>query len=72
MKNIPQNEFENQVASLVTGFIKEKLETVMKEEIKNYLRIEHPQEGNSKNGYYQRDLATRYGKRPDPLLLENK
>jgi len=72
MKNIPQNEFENQVASLVTGFIKEKLEVVMKEEIKNYLRIEHPQEGNSKNGYYQRDLATRYGKRPDPLLLENE
>jgi len=34
----------------------------MKEEIKNYLRIEHSQEGNSKNGYYQRDLATRYGK----------
>jgi putative transposase len=56
MKNIPQNEFENQVASLVTGFIKEKLETVMKEEIKNYLRIEHPQEGNSKNGYYQKEI----------------
>lgn len=52
MKNIPQNEFENQVASLVTGFIKEKLETVMKEEIKNYLRIEHLQEDSIKNGYY--------------------
>lgn len=62
MKNIAQNEFENQVASLVTGLIKEKLETVMKEEIRNYLSIEHPQEGSIKNGYYQRDLATRYGK----------
>jgi len=34
----------------------------MREEIRNYLSIEHPQEGSIKNGYYQRDLATRYGK----------
>lgn len=34
----------------------------MKEELRNYLKIEHPQEGSIKNGYYQRDLTTRYGK----------
>lgn len=34
----------------------------MREEINNFLKVERPDLKNSKNGYYQRSLDTRYGK----------
>src|SRR5690606_13186953 len=49
----------------VRGFVKEKLEMIMKEEIQNFLHIEHPEKQNSRNGYYERTLDTRYGKIDD-------
>jgi putative transposase len=51
-------QFEN----LVTEFIKEKLEMLMREEINNFLQVERPDLRDSKNGYYQRSLHTRFGK----------
>jgi transposase-like protein len=43
------------------GFLKEKMETLMKEEIKNYLQVEQPEVANSRNGYYPRTWETRHG-----------
>jgi len=51
--------------NLVLDFVKEKLEMMMKEEIQNYLKVEHPEDQNSRNGYYPRSLDTRYGKITD-------
>lgn len=46
----------------VNRFIQERLELIMREEIQNFLTIEHPNSGNTRNGYYGRSLDTRYGK----------
>jgi putative transposase len=54
-----------QLQNEVTQFIQERLEFIMREELQNFLRVEHPQGGNSRNGFYQRDLETRYGKIED-------
>jgi transposase-like protein len=51
-------QFEN----LVSEFIKEKLELIMREEIENFIKVERPDLLDSKNGYYQRSLDTRFGK----------
>ena len=51
--------------NLVRGFVKEKLEMIMKEELRNVLDVEKPEKRNSRNGYYERTLETRYGKIDD-------
>ncbi|NLW08223.1 MAG: IS256 family transposase [Clostridia bacterium] len=56
------SEFTNQLENILKSFVKEKLELIMKEELHNFLNVEHPDSSNSKNGYYQRSLDTRYGK----------
>ncbi|MCG3421268.1 IS256 family transposase [Oceanobacillus jordanicus] len=47
---------------MVRNFVQEKLEVILKEEFKNYFEVEHPELKNSKNGYYERGLDTRYGR----------
>lgn len=42
--------------------LKDKVELILKEEIKNALKNEPIGEENSRNGYYPRDLDTMYGK----------
>lgn len=42
-----------------------KIETLLKEEIKNYLGVEHLEEANSRKGYYSRSWETRHGVIPD-------
>jgi transposase-like protein len=47
---------------MLKSFVQEKLELIMREELENFLNVENPDVPNSKNGYYQRSLDTRYGK----------
>src|SRR5690606_21959082 len=60
--SVTNSGLENQLGNLLKEFVKEKLELIMREELKNFLKVERPDEKNSKNGYYQRSLDTRYGK----------
>lgn len=54
-----QMEFE------VKKFIQERLELIMREEIQNFLHVEHPDVKNSRNGYYTRTWDTQYGRVED-------
>uniref|UniRef100_UPI001D15A009 transposase n=1 Tax=Alkalihalobacillus deserti TaxID=2879466 RepID=UPI001D15A009 len=60
--SIGQNTLENQLDSMVREFVKEKLETLMKEEMNSFFEHEHPEFKNQKNGFYQRQLDTKYGR----------
>ncbi|WAH36830.1 transposase [Alicyclobacillus dauci] len=54
-----------QLQNEVAKFIQESMELIMREELQNFLRVEHPDEENSRDGYCQRELQTRYGKIED-------
>ncbi len=41
--SIGQSTFENQLDSMVREFVKEKLETIMKEEMESFFTHEHPE-----------------------------
>ena len=60
--SIPNSDFANQLENMIREFVKEKLELIMKEEIKNFLEVEQKEVHNSRNGYYTRSLDTKYGK----------
>lgn len=47
---------------MVREFVKEKLESVMKEEMNSFFEHEHPELKNQKNGFYSRQLDTKYGR----------
>lgn len=47
---------------LVKNFVKEKLELIMEEERENFFKVENPDLRSSKNGYYHRNLDTKYGR----------
>jgi len=59
--SIPNSDFANQLENMIREFVKEKLELIMKEEIKNFLEVEQKEVHNSRNGYYTRSLDTKYG-----------
>jgi putative transposase len=62
MTNIPENMLNNLFENLVTQFVKDNLETIMRAEIKSYMEEERESERpNSRNGYYTRSLHTKYG-----------
>ncbi|MCM3733585.1 transposase, partial [Fictibacillus nanhaiensis] len=50
---------------MVKNFVQEKLEMIMREEIQNFLHNEQEEGQNSRNGYYQRILDTKYGRIDD-------
>lgn len=60
MTMIPENTLNNLFENLVTQFVKENLESIMKAEIKHFME-EDENERNSRNGYYKRSLHTKYG-----------
>ncbi len=62
---IQKNELTDQLGDAVLQFVKEKIEFVMREEISNYLQHEPLNYPNTRNGYYERTLDTRYGKIDD-------
>jgi transposase-like protein len=51
MTIIQQNPFGDLLENTMQSFLKDKIETLLKEEIKNYFSVEHPEEANSRNGY---------------------
>lgn len=63
--SIIDNLFSNHMEDLVKQFVQDKLETIMKEEMKNFFEVEHPDLKYSKNGYYERMLDTRFGRIED-------
>ncbi|MFB4166327.1 IS256 family transposase, partial [Alteribacillus sp. JSM 102045] len=63
--SIGQNNLENQLDQMVREFVKEKLETIMKEERESFFKNEHPELKNQKNGTYTRQLDTKYGRIED-------
>jgi len=60
--SILNSDFANQLENMIKDFVQEKLEFIMKEEIKNFLQVEQEHVQNSRNGYYHRTLDTKYGK----------
>ena len=60
--SILNTDFANQLENMIKDFVQEKLEFIMKEEIKHFLKVEQAHVQNSRNGYYQRTLDTKYGK----------
>lgn len=65
MFQINKHALAVQLQNDVNQFIQERLELMMRAELQNFLRVEHPEDDNSRNGYYQRDLETRHGKIED-------
>jgi putative transposase len=61
MTILPENTLNNLFENLVTQFVKENLESIMKAEIQQFMEVEQAGERNSRNGYYKRSLHTKYG-----------
>ena len=61
-RSIPNVDWAKQLESVISQFVKEKLELIMREEIKHFLEIEQAGTPNMRNGYYQRNLETQYGR----------
>ncbi len=61
MTTIPENMLANLFENLVTQFVKDNLETIMRAEIKHFMADEQEDQRNSRNGYYKRSLHTKYG-----------
>ncbi|MGP6207975.1 transposase, partial [Cuniculiplasma sp. SKW3] len=51
-------EFDKKISEIVRKTVKEFMESLMKGEIEAFLE----EKKGSRNGYYERDLGTRYGK----------
>ncbi|MFT9485943.1 MAG: IS256 family transposase [Tepidibacillus sp.] len=60
--SISNSEITIQLENIINDFIKEKIELIMKQEITNFLQVERPDLEDSRNGYYQRSLDTKYGR----------
>ncbi|WP_026702556.1 transposase, partial [Salibacterium aidingense] len=63
--SIGQNWIENQLDDMIRPFVKEKMEMIMREEMEQYFEVEHPEQTYQKNGYYNRNLDTKYGRISD-------
>ncbi|MGC4379473.1 IS256 family transposase [Fictibacillus sp. Mic-4] len=53
---------QNQLDQMVKDFLKEKIEFLLQEEIKNFIKVENPDQKLQRNGYYPRGLDTKYGR----------
>jgi len=58
MTILPENMLNNLFENLVTQFVKENLESIMRAEIQQFMENEEAGEHNSRNGYYKRSLHT--------------
>lgn len=61
--NLSINDFlsEDQLEKMVINFLKEKMEYVLKEEIKGFVQHEKSDLNLQRNGYYTRGLDTKFG-----------
>jgi putative transposase len=62
---VHDSDLSSQFENIMRSFFKEKIENIMKEELKNHLDVEQPNDGNSRNGYYKRMFDTRFGRIED-------
>lgn len=63
--SIDYEAFIKQLEPMLKEMIKDQAEVLMREEMKNFFEVEHPELKNSKNGSYERILDTRYGRIDD-------
>jgi putative transposase len=61
MTILPENQLNNLFENLVTQFVKDNMESIMRAEIQAFMTSEEAGIRNSRNGYYTRDLHTKYG-----------
>ncbi|MNC21668.1 Transposase, Mutator family [compost metagenome] len=61
MTIVPENMLNNLFEKLVTDFVKDNLESIMRAEIGAFMSSEDAGTRNSRNGYYTRNLHTKYG-----------
>ncbi|WP_150270659.1 IS256 family transposase, partial [Paenibacillus tepidiphilus] len=61
MTIVPENMLNNLFENLVTEFVKDNLESILRAEIQAFMSSEDAGIRNSRNGYYTRNLHTRYG-----------
>ncbi|MFM9282477.1 IS256 family transposase [Paenibacillus jiagnxiensis] len=61
MNTIPETTLSELFENLVTQFVKENLESIMKAEMKGFMQGDERSGHNSRNGYYTRTLHTKYG-----------
>lgn len=61
MTIVPENMLNNLFEKVVTDFVKDNLESMMRAEIQAFMTSEDAGARNSRNGYYTRDLHTKYG-----------
>ncbi|MCR8635875.1 IS256 family transposase, partial [Paenibacillus sp. N5-1-1-5] len=60
MSTIHEAKLSDLFENLVTSFVQENLENIMKAEIKNFME-DSEQANNNRNGYYKRTLHTKFG-----------
>lgn len=61
MTTIPENMVHNLFENLVTQFVQDNLEQIMRAEIAAFMESDESGRHNSRNGYYKRTLHTKYG-----------
>jgi len=61
MNTIPENMLKNLFENLVTEFVKNNLESIMRAEIEAFMDSPDSKKRNSRNGYYKRNLHTKFG-----------
>lgn len=61
MTTIPENMLTNLFENLVTQFVQDNLERIMRAEITAFMDSDESNQHNSRNGYYQRTLHTKFG-----------
>jgi len=61
MTMIPENSIKNLFENLVTQFVQDNLERIMRSEIAAFMESDECDRHNSRNGYYKRTLHTKYG-----------
>jgi len=71
-KRIPNVDWANRLENAIRQFVKEKLDLIMREEIKHFLEIEPADTSNMRNGYDQRNRDTQYGRIEGLWCQENE
>ncbi|MEK3698674.1 IS256 family transposase [Paenibacillus sp. FSL R10-2199] len=65
MTILPESSLNNLFEKLVNDFVKDHLESIMRAEMQAFMASEEAGTRNSRNGYYTRNLHTKYGNLED-------
>lgn len=72
MTILPENQMNNLFENLVTQFVKDNMESIMRAEIQAFMSSEEAGTRNSRNGYYTRNLHTKYGNLEDKEIPRDR